>query len=118
LSGPVAFAVPAGGSEAAVWQESNGSRAIEASRGLKPRGSLTVVRCIMSVLLCPICRRTIAFTSHEEVPYRPFCSQRCQQVDLGRWLNEEYRISEVVPPGETEEERSRPGDSDDGDTSD
>jgi endogenous inhibitor of DNA gyrase (YacG/DUF329 family) len=25
----------------------------------------------------------------------PFCSERCQLVDLGKWLNEEYRI-----PGE------------------
>jgi uncharacterized protein len=24
--------------------------------------------------------------------YRPFCSKRCADIDLGRWLNEEYRI--------------------------
>ena len=24
---------------------------------------------------------------------RPFCSQRCKDIDLGRWLNEEYAIS-------------------------
>ncbi len=22
----------------------------------------------------------------------PFCSERCQSIDLGRWANEEYRI--------------------------
>jgi hypothetical protein len=22
----------------------------------------------------------------------PFCSERCRMADLGRWLNEEYRI--------------------------
>jgi endogenous inhibitor of DNA gyrase (YacG/DUF329 family) len=22
----------------------------------------------------------------------PFCSERCHLVDLGRWLNEEYRV--------------------------
>jgi endogenous inhibitor of DNA gyrase (YacG/DUF329 family) len=22
----------------------------------------------------------------------PFCSERCQLIDLGRWLGEEYRI--------------------------
>ena len=22
----------------------------------------------------------------------PFCSPRCQQVDLGRWFNEEHRV--------------------------
>lgn len=24
--------------------------------------------------------------------YRPFCSERCAQLDLGHWLNEDYRI--------------------------
>lgn len=25
-------------------------------------------------------------------PHSPFCSRRCAQIDLGRWLNEDYRI--------------------------
>ena len=42
---------------------------------------------------CPIC-------SKPAVPaYRPFCSRRCADVDLGRWLTESYRI-----PAETEDE--------------
>lgn len=24
--------------------------------------------------------------------YRPFCSKRCADVDLGRWLKESYRV--------------------------
>jgi endogenous inhibitor of DNA gyrase (YacG/DUF329 family) len=24
--------------------------------------------------------------------YRPFCSKRCADIDLGRWLGEAYRI--------------------------
>jgi endogenous inhibitor of DNA gyrase (YacG/DUF329 family) len=24
--------------------------------------------------------------------YRPFCSRRCADIDLGRWFGEEYRI--------------------------
>ncbi|MEK6538379.1 MAG: DNA gyrase inhibitor YacG, partial [Nitrospirota bacterium] len=27
--------------------------------------------------------------------YRPFCSERCKLIDLGRWAGEKYRI-----PGE------------------
>lgn len=42
---------------------------------------------------CPICSRPSA------PDYRPFCSRRCADVDLGRWLTESYRI-----PAETEEE--------------
>ncbi len=29
---------------------------------------------------------------YEGNPYRPFCSERCRLVDLGKWLNEDYRI--------------------------
>ena len=42
---------------------------------------------------CPICGKPTA------ADYRPFCSRRCADVDLGRWLNESYRI-----PAETEDE--------------
>jgi endogenous inhibitor of DNA gyrase (YacG/DUF329 family) len=42
----------------------------------------------------------VQYTRREEVPFRPFCSERCKLVDLGRWLNEEYRITEEVPDPE------------------
>ena len=42
---------------------------------------------------CPICGKPVA------PDYRPFCSRRCADVDLGRWLNESYRI-----PATSEEE--------------
>lgn len=25
-------------------------------------------------------------------PHTPFCSRRCAQIDLGKWLNEDYRV--------------------------
>jgi hypothetical protein len=28
--------------------------------------------------------------------YRPFCSERCKLIDLGKWLGEEHRISEPI----------------------
>jgi endogenous inhibitor of DNA gyrase (YacG/DUF329 family) len=40
-------------------------------------------------LICPICQHT---TTWEENPWRPFCSERCKLVDLGKWVSEEYRI--------------------------
>jgi endogenous inhibitor of DNA gyrase (YacG/DUF329 family) len=36
--------------------------------------------------------------------YKPFCSRRCADVDLGRWLNESYTIPAVEPPDEWSEE--------------
>lgn len=35
---------------------------------------------------CPICQR------ETDPKYRPFCSRRCADVDLGRWLTGSYRI--------------------------
>ncbi|WP_322111150.1 DNA gyrase inhibitor YacG [Varunaivibrio sulfuroxidans] len=40
---------------------------------------------------CPMCgAKTV--TAH-----RPFCSERCRMRDLGRWLNEEYRVPADAP---------------------
>lgn len=35
---------------------------------------------------CPICGRPA------DAAYRPFCSHRCADVDLARWLGEAYRV--------------------------
>ena len=38
---------------------------------------------------CPTCRKE---TSWENNPHRPFCSDRCQLIDLGAWVEERYKI--------------------------
>jgi len=51
---------------------------------------------------CPICKR---WTEWSDNPYRPFCSERCKLIDLGKWVKEEYRIEgEENPVGSSEEE--------------
>jgi len=30
--------------------------------------------------------------------YKPFCSRRCADRDLGKWLNESYAIPATEPP--------------------
>jgi endogenous inhibitor of DNA gyrase (YacG/DUF329 family) len=42
------------------------------------------------VLLCPICR-----TRPPDPKFRPFCSKRCADVDLQRWLSGRYAIPAV-----------------------
>lgn len=37
---------------------------------------------------CAVCRKPVA----PDNPFRPFCSARCRQVDLGRWLSGDYAI--------------------------
>jgi len=46
---------------------------------------------------CAICGKEVRFLRREEVPWRPFCSERCKMVDLGRWFDGTYNISEPLP---------------------
>jgi endogenous inhibitor of DNA gyrase (YacG/DUF329 family) len=59
----------------------------------EPRGSETTPRC-------PICGRP------RVRQYRPFCSARCRDIDLGRWFKEVYTVP-VVEPGFDEDEEDR-----------
>ncbi|NOT02555.1 MAG: DNA gyrase inhibitor YacG [Phycisphaerales bacterium] len=45
---------------------------------------------------CPTCQKTVEYARAEEARYRPFCSKRCQLIDLDLWFREEYRISRPV----------------------
>ncbi len=51
---------------------------------MSPRQTETPARKSPS---CPVCRERVTG------PYRPFCSRRCADIDLGRWLNGSYAIS-------------------------
>jgi endogenous inhibitor of DNA gyrase (YacG/DUF329 family) len=53
---------------------------------------------------CPTCQKPAAPRPHN--PSAPFCCPRCRQVDLGRWLGEEYRVPDASRDGEPE--RSEP----------
>jgi endogenous inhibitor of DNA gyrase (YacG/DUF329 family) len=45
---------------------------------------------------CPVCGAPAA------AAHRPFCSERCAEVDLGRWLKGTYRIPTEEAPSEGE----------------
>lgn len=49
---------------------------------------------------CPICHKVIRISSQqqEEAKYFPFCSERCKLIDLGAWLDAEYRIASEQQP--------------------
>ncbi|MGC6472936.1 MAG: DNA gyrase inhibitor YacG [Parvibaculales bacterium] len=48
--------------------------------------------------LCPICK-----TEETQKATRPFCSKRCADIDLHRWLGEKYTIPAVEPPDNWDE---------------
>ncbi|HET9642974.1 MAG TPA: DNA gyrase inhibitor YacG [Burkholderiaceae bacterium] len=41
-------------------------------------------------LPCPTCGRLSAFAPSNR--WRPFCSERCRNIDLGGWASESYRM--------------------------
>jgi len=48
---------------------------------------------------CPICGKP------SSARHQPFCSPRCADIDLGRWLKGNYRVeTEEAPDGEAEPE--------------
>lgn len=49
---------------------------------------------------CPQCGKPVKWLPDN--PYRPFCSQRCKQIDLGAWASESYRVPGVEPPESTD----------------
>ncbi|WP_363719514.1 DNA gyrase inhibitor YacG [Reyranella sp.] len=54
------------------------------------------LRAVRIMAKCPICEKA------GTVEYRPFCSKRCANIDLGRWLKEGYRVETDETPAEDE----------------
>lgn len=48
------------------------------------------------IAACPVCAKPT------KAAFRPFCSRRCADVDLHRWLGEGYRIETEERSGERE----------------
>ena len=44
-----------------------------------------------SIVKCPSCKASVEW--NDKQPYRPFCSQRCQQIDFGDWASESFAIA-------------------------
>jgi endogenous inhibitor of DNA gyrase (YacG/DUF329 family) len=43
-----------------------------------------------AVVRCPACAAAVAWTAAST--WRPFCSERCQLIDLGDWAAERHAI--------------------------
>ena len=52
---------------------------------------------------CAVCGKLVVQA------FKPFCSARCKQIDLNRWLTESYR----VPAGPVDDEEDGPPRSED-----
>ncbi|NMG04818.1 DNA gyrase inhibitor YacG [Azoarcus taiwanensis] len=47
---------------------------------------------------CPQCGKTVLWAPSSK--WRPFCSERCKQLDLGAWASESYRVPTAAPDSE------------------
>ena len=47
------------------------------------------------VVRCPACGGDSVYAPSN--PFRPFCSERCKNMDLGAWASESFRVPETPP---------------------
>jgi uncharacterized protein len=59
------------------------------------------LRAVRIAAKCPTCGKP------GTTDYRPFCSKRCADIDLGRWLKEGYRVPAEDQPAEDEPDSER-----------
>lgn len=52
------------------------------------------------IVKCPICSKKVKWEGN---PYRPFCSERCKLIDLGKWIKGEYAIPVMEDDDKPEE---------------
>ena len=50
------------------------------------------------IVTCPCCGGDSVYGPANA--YRPFCSERCKQVDLGAWASEDLRMPAEAPPAD------------------
>lgn len=48
------------------------------------------------VVICRTCGKPVEWIP--ENAFRPFCSERCRNIDLGAWAAEAYRVPEQDKP--------------------
>jgi len=69
---------------------------------MRPPDRPLPLRAVRTQAECPGCGKPA------DGKYRPFCSKRCADIDLGRWLKESYRVPSEQPPDDGEEQPSDP----------
>jgi endogenous inhibitor of DNA gyrase (YacG/DUF329 family) len=57
---------------------------------------------------CPRCGQKVAFTPANQ--WRPFCSERCKMIDLGKWAAEDYRVPDEKGSEQISDSDAEPSD--------
>jgi uncharacterized protein len=64
---------------------------------MTPPDKSVPLRAVRIQAKCPVCGKPA------DAKYQPFCTKRCADIDLGRWLKEGYRVPTDDGPGEDDE---------------
>ncbi|WP_394172825.1 DNA gyrase inhibitor YacG [Thalassotalea litorea] len=51
-----------------------------------------------TIVNCPTCQAQVKWIKENQ--FRPFCSKRCQLIDLGDWADENHKISQPMQNNE------------------
>lgn len=47
------------------------------------------------IVVCPVCQGDSVYAASNS--FRPFCSQRCKNIDFGAWASEGFRMPADTP---------------------
>lgn len=50
----------------------------------------------VKLVTCPTCAGDSIYAASN--PFRPFCSERCKNIDLGAWAHEDFRMPTTALP--------------------
>jgi uncharacterized protein len=64
---------------------------------MAPSDRSVPLRAVRIQAKCPVCGKPA------DAKYQPFCTKRCADIDLGRWLKEGYRVPTEEGPSEDDE---------------
>ena len=55
----------------------------------------------LRMVACPACRGQSVYAQSN--PYRPFCSQRCKNMDFGAWASEGFSVAAQAEADEADD---------------
>lgn len=58
----------------------------------------------VKIVRCPACAGPSVYAASN--PYRPFCSQRCKNLDFGAWASETFKLPATLTDNDPEFEQS------------
>ena len=57
---------------------------------------MTQAKLPVKQVTCPQCGGESVYAPSN--PFRPFCSERCKNIDFGAWSSESFRLPADTPP--------------------